>query len=258
VAALRRTIRAALAGGIVAGLLLSALQQVWVLPLIREGERYEAAAPGPSNSSVVPVVPATPPVTSPSPPAHGVSPAGNAGAEEARAPAPGLTRLLSTVAAGLLVAVGWGLLLAAGLTWRAAREPAAGSGGALRGLLWGMAGYAVFVLAPSFGLPPELPGAPAAALSARQAWWLAAAACTGASLALWSFAPPRLRWPARALGAFLLLLPHLAGAPRPPSGIPHPLPARLAAEYVAAVLGSTALFWAVLGAVCGWTIPRRP
>jgi len=49
-----------------------------------------------------------------------------------------------------------------------------------RGLLWGLAGFAVFSLAPALGLPPELPGAHAADLAARQAWWVGTAIATAA------------------------------------------------------------------------------
>ena len=50
-----------------------------------------------------------------------------------------------------------------------------------------MAGFAVFMLAPSLGLPPELPGMPAAELGPRQVWWLLTAAATAAGLALLAF-----------------------------------------------------------------------
>ena len=40
------------------------------------------------------------------------------------------------------------------------------------GILWGVAGFFVFSIAPSLGLPPELPGKTAAALEDRQLWWL--------------------------------------------------------------------------------------
>src|SRR3974390_3265881 len=40
------------------------------------------------------------------------------------------------------------------------------------GLMWGLAGFAVFTLAPGLGLPPELPGVPAAPLLSRQLWWV--------------------------------------------------------------------------------------
>ncbi len=48
------------------------------------------------------------------------------------------------------------------------------------GLLWGLAGFVVFVLAPNFGLPPELPGMQAGDLMQRQIWWLATVVLTAA------------------------------------------------------------------------------
>ena len=43
---LRQLVWTALAGGIAGGVLLSALQQVWVIPLIEEAERYEMQTVG--------------------------------------------------------------------------------------------------------------------------------------------------------------------------------------------------------------------
>ena len=63
-----------------------------------------------------------------------------------------------TVAANIVTAVGFALLLVA------ASEFAGGIAGWRSGLLWGLAGFAVFTLAPGLGLPPELPAMPAAEL----------------------------------------------------------------------------------------------
>jgi cobalt transporter subunit CbtA len=224
--------------GILAGLLLSALQAVWVGPLFRLAERYESGeAPlglaGGSSGS-----------------AGGGS--GNAGAD---APAPraewmpaeGLERIAYTVLADVLAAVGFALLLLAGMTLQGGAPSPAG------GVLWGCAGYAAFVLGPALGLPPELPGAVSAALEERQIWWAGTVAATAGGLALLAFAP---RGWARALGALLLLAPHAVGAPEPPIAFAEPLPPALSAQFVAAVLVTSAAFWAVLGALCGWGLGR--
>jgi adenosylcobinamide kinase/adenosylcobinamide-phosphate guanylyltransferase len=50
-------------------------------------------------------------------------------------------------------------------------------------MFWGLAGFAVFTLAPGLGLPPELPAMPAADLLARQVWWIGTAAATAIGLA---------------------------------------------------------------------------
>ena len=72
--------------------------------------------------------------------------------------------------ANLVTAIGFGLLLVA------ASEFAGGIAGWRQGLLWGLAGFAAFTLAPGLGLPPELPAMPAAELVPRQAWWIATVA----------------------------------------------------------------------------------
>ena len=77
--------------------------------------------------------------------------------------------------------------------WSRASPCAAGAIGWRQGLLWGLAGFAVFTLAPSLGLPPELPGH--AGGRARPAPGLVAAhrAATAGGLALLAFrAEPRL------------------------------------------------------------------
>ena len=84
-------------------------------------------------------------------------------------------------AANLVTAIGFALLLVA------ASEFAGGIAGWRQGLLWGLAGFAVFTLAPGLGLPPELPAMPAAELGARQVWWFGTVAATAAGLALIAF-----------------------------------------------------------------------
>lgn len=151
-------------------------------------------------------------------------------------------RYFDTFLFNALTGVGFGMLLAASLALRG-RPTGVG-----RGVLWGMAGFAVFVLAPSAGLPPELPGAASAPLEERQIWWLFAAASTAAGIWLLVF-QARRAW--RGTGAVLILLPHIVGAPATDA---HggALPAELAAGYVGVTIGAMALFWTVLGGVAGW------
>jgi cobalt transporter subunit CbtA len=56
-----------------------------------------------------------------------------------------------------------------------------------QGAFWGLAGFAVFTLAPGLGLPPELPAMPAADLVSRQVWWIGTVLATAAGLALIAF-----------------------------------------------------------------------
>ena len=120
------------------------------------------------------------------------------------------------------------------------------------GAVWGLAGFAVFTLAPGLGLPPELPAMPAAEFAGRQAWWLATVVATAAGLALialkggfaWSLA-----------GLALIALPHLVGAPEPPAH-ESPVPADLHRRFVIAAMVTSLIFWVVLGAAAG-AVRRR-
>jgi cobalt transporter subunit CbtA len=221
VSLLRRMAWAALAGGMAAGLTLSVLQAVWVTPLIRVAERYESPAPAAQPN---PAEPAVPPWM----------------------PGQGLQRLALSVVSNVLAGVGFALLLAAGMRLRGAALSAQS------GLLWGLAGYGAFVLAPALGLPPELPGAALAPLEERQLWWLGTLAATAAGLAVLAFAAVWIK----PLGVLLLVLPHAVGAPQAPLDALDVLPPALAGRFVAAVLVTSAVFWAVLGTTCGW-VSRR-
>jgi cobalt transporter subunit CbtA len=127
---------------------------------------------------------------------------------------------------------------------------------ARRGLLWGLAGYGVFAVAPALGLPPELPGMMAADLAARQVWWIMTVGGTAAGLALVVFAPAKpYKRPLQIAGLALIVLPHLLGAPHLAAEA-GTVPAELAARFVVASLAASALFWAVLGAVVGHVMAR--
>lgn len=120
------------------------------------------------------------------------------------------------------------------------------------GLLWGIAGFAVFQLAPVMGLEPELPGTMAADLAARQIWWLGTAICTAAGLGLLGYG----RGVASVVGAVALLaVPHLIGAPELESysGV---APPELASTFAARSLGVGLMVWSALGAMAGWLWSR--
>lgn len=222
---LRRMAWAALAGGLAAGLLLAALQAVWVTPLIHEAETYERNGPAARRTGPAAAAP-----------------------DEAAAPlAERLRRGALTVAADAVTGVGFALLLVAGMTLHGAPYTAQ------RGLLWGAGGYAAFVLAPALGLPPELPGAASAELAVRQMWWVGTVAATAGGLAVLALVPHWTRW----VGIVLLVGPHVVGAPQVPTGLPELLPSSLAAHFVAATLVTNAVFWAVLGLTSAWVLGRK-
>ena len=218
----RHLITTALLAGAAAGLILFVVQHLTIVPLIDLAEGYEDAA-----------------AHAHSPAAHAHGDAGHMHEDSGWQPAPGLQRIGLTALTTVLSCIGFAAVLLAAMIMAGARLDWR------RGLLWGLAGFACFVLAPALGLPPKPPGAAVGDLHARQLWWFGTVAATAIGLSL-ICRPSGLRW----LGAVLLLVPHLLGAP-PPIGedlVPRDLMLRFAALSVATNL----LFWMVLGAICGW------
>jgi cobalt transporter subunit CbtA len=157
------------------------------------------------------------------------------------APADGLERTFFTLVANLATSIGFALLLIV------ASEIAGGMRGWRQGVFWGLAGFAVFLLAPGLGLPPELPAMPAADLAARQIWWIATALATAAALALLVFTRAL---PLAILAIALLAAPHLIGAPQPASH-ESPIPESLHHAYVVRVYLTNLVFWPLLGGLIG-------
>jgi cobalt transporter subunit CbtA len=222
--------------GLVAGAAVSALQLFATTPLILKAEAYETAAE-----------------TAPAPAAH--SHADNAaphshedaGHHGGWQPEDGLERNGLTVAANILTAIGYALVLTGlislhgrPVTWR-------------EGALWGLAGFACVMLAPTLGLPPELPGTPAGPLEERQLWWIGTACATAAGLGLIAF--KRAPW-SIALAAVLIAAPHLIGAPSAPQGEYALAPEALERQFVIAATLTSLAFWALLGSLSGALLRR--
>ncbi|TBU92088.1 CbtA family protein [Phytopseudomonas dryadis] len=235
---IKRIARTAGFAGLFAAIVLTLLQSLWVTPLILHAETFESAEPvaqAPGHGHGAEAVAHD----------HGAA-AGHSHDGEAWAPEDGWQRLLSTGLSNLVVAVGFALMLAGLFTLRA-------PGQTWQGLLWGLAGFATFSLAPSAGLPPELPGSAAADLLLRQYWWVGTAASTAAGLALLAFGS---NWVLRILGLVILAVPHLIGAPQPE--VHESLaPAALEHEFILASLLTNAVFWAALGLAAAWFYGRN-
>lgn len=225
----RSIVFSAALSGLLVGLLVTAMQLVGTVPLIAQGEVYEKAEARPDPA--------------PHTHAHGtVDGHHHDVAAPAWEPADGLERNAFTALFNVVERMGFGLVLAGAIVL--AGRPF----GWREGLLWGMAGFVVFALAPGIGLPPELPGTPVAPLDARQAWWIATAAATAAGLALIAFT----RSPWTALAAVILIAaPHAVGAPDLAQG-ESAVPDGLAHRFVVVVFLTTFLSWAALGALTGY------
>lgn len=224
----RNIVLAAMIAGLVSGLLLTAMQSFATIPLIVHAETFEGGEAEADHSHDAAH-------------SHDGAAADHHHDPEAWMPADGFERFFYTAAANILAGIGFALVL---LT---AAEALGGLKGWRSGLTFGLAGFLAFSLAPGLGLPPELPGMPAADLAVRQAWWIATAVCTAAALGLLAYA----RSPLLAVVAIILLVaPHLVGAPHPASH-ETAVPADLHARFVAAVLATSLVFWAALGAIAG-------
>jgi cobalt transporter subunit CbtA len=228
----RQIFATALVAGIVAGLGMSVLQEFTTTPIILHAEQFENSSGGAHGHGMLQ-----------GPErlflAHG--PAAETAEPEAWAPEDGIERTLFTSLANILAGVGFALLLAA--AFALAGKPIDGR----KGVVWGLAGFAVFTLGPALGLPPEVPGSMAAELGGRQAWWLGCAAATAAGLWMMVFRQG-IAW--AALGIVLIAAPHIVGAPQP-ERIGGAVPPELAGHFAAASIVTTAVFWCALGWLSG-------
>lgn len=235
-----RVLLAAIIAGMIAGAVAGAVQ-IWRLsPLIQAAEVYEQqpdAKEGHATQSHD----------------HGaVESAAQQGqhdhshSSEVWAPEDGLERTAYTLLSTLIMGIAFALVLSAAVMFSGRNITVQ------NGVLWGLAGFVIFTLAPTAGLAPELPGMPAADLISRQTWWWGTVAATAGGIALIVL---QGRLSLKALGAGLIALPHLIGAPHP-STHESLVPANLAAEFAANSVAAMALFWIVLGVALGWTMTR--
>jgi cobalt transporter subunit CbtA len=220
----RRIFFSASMAGLLAGLFLTVLQSFQVIPLILEAETYEVSQAAQYHHD-----PAL------ADPRH----------EGDWAPQESWQRTLFTALANFLIAVGFALLLGAVFSLRPGID-------GLKGMVWGLAGYGVFFVLPSLGLPPELPGTLAAELGKRQAWWWLTVSCSVPGLALLILQP---RWGWKIAGAGLLALPHLLGAPHPEVA-GDSAPKALADAFIWATALVNSVFWIVLGGLTGLLFKR--
>jgi cobalt transporter subunit CbtA len=157
-----------------------------------------------------------------------------------------LGRHLLTSLATIILAIGGALILLGMMILDGGRIAA------MRAVPWGAAAFVALALAPAVGLPPELPGMPAADLVERQVWWLATVLAT--SFGLWTIfcrsGPASI-----ALGLLVMVLPHVVGAPQPARHVGD-VPAGLAAQFVASSLAGSLILWIVVSSVAGAVFDR--
>lgn len=214
--------------GAVAGTAITAVQFVGTSRLIAQAEVYEKAREGHHHSEAAET--------------SEVASADHASAHEEGGwePADGIERTAFTLAANILTAIGYSLVIVSliamrgkPVTWR-------------DGLGWGVTAFSCVMLAPMLGLPPELPGTPSAPLDDRQLWWVATALCTAAAIALAVF--KRKPW-ALVVAPAIFAAPHLVGAPVAPEGAHALAPEALEKKFVAAAVITSLLLWSMIGSL---------
>jgi len=242
-----RILLVAIAAGMIAGAFATIAQAVRVQPLILEAETYELAAPAKPAVAAKTTKKSSAETTEHS---HDKDAAkGHShGDENAWGPADGFERTAYTFLSNVLLGIGFSMVLTAAIM-------TAGMELTLKtGVIWGLAGFGVFTIAPAMGLPPEMPGMIAADIYDRIIWWGASVICAGIGLAVLVFKEPIAF---KVLGLGVIALPHIIGAPHIEI---HPdlssVPAELAVQFVMASLFTTGLFWIVLGASVGGLMQR--
>lgn len=251
----RNIVFAAVAAGILAGIILGALQHFQVTPIILGAEVYEIPEAH-DHSNPAHHTPdninghfealeqqthsASPATVTKQPLEHSHDP-------EAWSPEDGAERTFFTFLSTILMAIGFSLIIISGMSLSGKRSIKAS-------VFWGLAGYATFFLAPALGLPPEIPGMEAAALEGRQSWWLLAVTFTALGLGVLAFGKGGLRWG----GLLIIAIPHILGAPQPDMhGFAHPDANAVSAlealvdQFVITTTLVNGVFWICLGVLSG-------
>jgi len=230
---------AALVAGLLAGALQTVVQQAKVVPLILEAEKYEGGAMPEThehtsglNLSIATKAYAQETTTSAAP---------AAAEEEEGGMLFGVGRTTGTLMGDLVTGTGFALILMAASLLLG--QPVTLANGAL----WGGLAWLSSHLLPAIGLPPELPGFPAAELFDRQMWWVGTviASAVGFYLIILRKEP----W-LKAVGIVLLIVPHVIGAPHAADESTN-VPAILAAEFAVAALSAGLFFWVMIGLFLG-------
>ena len=232
-----RVVLAVILAGIAAGFIMGAIQHVRLTPLILEAEAFERAGGSTQHDHGAAQIPET-----------GVESSHADGHDhgEGWAPQDGWQRTLSTTLTSAMTGAGFAAVLA-GISLLTGLPITRRNG-----VVWGLCGFLAVTLAPSVGLPPELPGMPAADLLPRQIWWVGTIAATAAGIYL--IATRREGW-AMAIAALLILAPHVIGAP---VAIHEQalVPPGLVATFVANSIAANAIFWICIGLLLGLVLDR--
>jgi len=231
-AVFKRIAAAVLVSGVLAGALLTAVQQVQVSKIILQAEVYEEAAQAATAAAGHDHSTETSAIRS------------HEHDHEADAwePANGVERTGYTVLANISMAIGFALFLAAAICvsgrqvgWRS-------------GLLWGAAGYLVFSWRRRSVCRRKCRARRPRRCMTDNCGGCLAAGSTALGLGIFVYARHRLL---KLLGLVLLLVPHLVGAPQPEVHA-SAAPESLALAFIQATAIANAVFWLALGGLTGF------
>ena len=274
----RRIIINAIFAGVVAGLLLSLVQILTVNPIIFAAEAYEVMedSSSPAVQAIREIHTIEPKIETTASEGHhddhghsqvhsqshsqvhSQSHSNHQHSHDGWAPEDGAERTSYTVFANIFAGIGFAAILLSLMSQIQMQSFTRLS--SAKGLLWGVGGFMAFFVAPSIGMPPEIPGMIAAPIEHRQLWWMLAVLGVGLGLLLLAFAP--IRW--KSLGIVAIVLPYLVGVPHLHGGAfdhPDPLVVQelmtLQQDFILYSGFSNLLLWLALGSLCGWLLNRR-
>lgn len=221
---LSKLLTSALFAGAATGLIVGLLQLLFVQPVLLHAELYESGELihfGAASVSAHPDLPRFDPV-----------------------------RDLLSIVFTMLTYTGYGMMLVALMLLA---EERGAEIDARTGIIWGVAGFVTAHLAPGFSLAPEVPGAAAADVGARQIWWFATVAAAG--IAMWLIAFGR-NWTMWGIAIILLAAPHLIGAPAPDT-FAGPVPTEIGALFAARAFGVGLAAWIILGSSSAYFLDKE-
>lgn len=235
----RQIVFYALFVGVISGSFLTVAQLWKVIPIIHIAESYETQG----SESLITT-------------AKNVESDSHSHDHSAWGPSDGVERSAFTLMSNILTAMGFALFVLVAMIYSSKIKTALKW---QHGLLWGIAGYLTFFLAPSIGMPPEIPGSMSASLESRQLWWLFSVICTAVGLAGLAFGKTPWKW----LFPALLVLPYLVSVPQAPeNSFPGKSPEaileleQLTNQFFSATAISNATLWITLGIASIWAVRR--
>ena len=205
--------------GAIAGVLATAMQMLLVTPLLMEAELFET---GQSTHFIIDGSPE--------------SPMKHVNIWEDP------YRHLMTLFFNLVTFTGFGFILIAAM---ALFQKRGFSLSKAEGIVAGVSGFIVFQLAPSVGLPPELPGTISVAVGLKQAWWIITILSTMVGILLLFLGKYKV---VSGAGIIFIIIPHLIGHPKLETyfGV---APPELAAEFASRALAVSLVTWIILGVI---------